>query len=382
MYLRLPMLAVPPVTPLIHDSLRINETWIGVLTMLPTLLFALVAIPGSYLIARLGVYRTLIVGLVLVGLGSGLRGAVADRWFLLSMTLVMGGGIALMQPAMPSLARAWYPHRVGFATAIYSNGWLVGELISASLTLPVLLPLLGGSWRLSFAVWAVPVIAILALLVRCRPPDEPKPPPGALDPATWWPDWSDRRIWVLGLVLGGTSALYFGTNTFLPDFLYATGRSQLVGISLAALNGAQLAASLLLMVAAHRLVARRAPFICGSVLLLASVVELALAPGVWIVAGAAGIGFACSLMLVLTLALPPILTEPAQTHRVAAPIFAIGYLGAFITALAGGLLWDFTGMPVLAFLPSAMYAVAMIGLSRMIRVSRHSTAGSGAVSDS
>lgn len=367
MYLRLPILAVPPVAPLIHRSLGVNETWIGVLTMLPTLLFALVAVPGAFLIARLGLRRTLIAGMVLVGLGSGLRGAFADRWFLLAMTLVMGSGIALMQPAMPSLARAWYPRRVGFATALYTNGWLVGELVAASLTLPLMLPLAGGSWRLSFAIWAAPAAVILALLAYARPPAAAAPA-GTSSLAGWRPDWRDRRIWVLGLMLGGSSALYFGTNTFLPDFLHATGRADLVSASLATLNGAQMAASMLLIMAARRVVGRRAPFLCGGLLALVSAATLIVAPGNWILAGAAGIGFATSWILVLTLALPPILAEPGETHRLSAPIFAIGYLCSFVTALAGGWLWDLTGTPYFAFLPAAAYTLALIGLSLMIRV--------------
>lgn len=365
--LRLPILAVPPLAPLLHRSLGINETWMGVLTMLPVLLFALIAIPGAWLIARLGLRRTLFLGLALVGLGSGLRGAIADRWFLLAMTLVMGTGIAMMQPAMPSLARAWYPRRVGFATALYSNGWLVGELIAASLTLPVLLPLVGGSWRLVFAVWAAPVVIILALLASARPPEQ-MARAGNRERVDWRPDWRDKRVWLLGLMLGGTSALYFGTNTYLPDFLHATGRADLVNASLTTLNGAQMAASLLLMVAARHLVARRAPFVLGGGLAVISAITVITASGDWILAGAAGVGFATSWMLILTLALPPILTKPEETHRLSAPIFAIGYLCSFIVALAGGWLWDWSGTPYLAFLPAAGYALVLIGLSMMVRL--------------
>ncbi len=55
--LRLTILAVPPVIPLIHDDLNLNATQIGVLTGLPSIMLALAAVPGSLLIARLGVTR-------------------------------------------------------------------------------------------------------------------------------------------------------------------------------------------------------------------------------------------------------------------------------------------------------------------------------------
>ena len=52
-----------------------------------------------------------------------------------------------MQPSMPPLVRAWLPDRIGFATAVYTNGLLIGEVLPVALTLPLVLPLVGGSWR-------------------------------------------------------------------------------------------------------------------------------------------------------------------------------------------------------------------------------------------
>src|SRR5664279_31585 len=42
--LRLTILAVPPVIPLIHDGLKLNATQIGILTGLPSMLFAIAAV--------------------------------------------------------------------------------------------------------------------------------------------------------------------------------------------------------------------------------------------------------------------------------------------------------------------------------------------------
>ena len=76
--LRLTILAVPPVIPLIHDELGLSATEIGFLTGLPSMLFALAAVPGSLLIARLGVKAALVVGLALTAIGGALRGALPD----------------------------------------------------------------------------------------------------------------------------------------------------------------------------------------------------------------------------------------------------------------------------------------------------------------
>src|SRR5258708_21598300 len=103
--LRFTNLAVPPVIPLIHDELGLSATQIGILTGLPSMLFASAAVPGSLLIARLGVRNALVVGLVLTAMGGALRGALPDLSWLYAMTIVMGAGVAIMQVTMPPAVR-------------------------------------------------------------------------------------------------------------------------------------------------------------------------------------------------------------------------------------------------------------------------------------
>ena len=142
--LRLTILAVPPVIPLIHDDLHMSATQVGILTGLPSLLLALAAVPGSLLIARTGVLAALTIGLLLNAVGGALRGAINDVLWLYAMTIVMGAGVAIMQVAMPPAVRAWVPQRrIAFATAVYTNGLLIGEILPVALMLPLVLPLVG-----------------------------------------------------------------------------------------------------------------------------------------------------------------------------------------------------------------------------------------------
>ncbi len=138
--LRLTILAVPPVIPRIHDELALNATQVGILTGLPSMMFAIAAVPGSLLIARLGVTAALVVGLTLNAVGGALRGLLPDVYWLYAMTVAMGAGVAVMQVAMPPAVRAWAPQRIAFATAIYTNGLIVGEILPVALTLPLVLP--------------------------------------------------------------------------------------------------------------------------------------------------------------------------------------------------------------------------------------------------
>jgi CP family cyanate transporter-like MFS transporter len=254
--LRLTLLAIPPLIPLIHRDLRMNETGVAILTGLPVLLLAVAAVPGSLLTARLGARRAVIVGLLVTAVASGLRGVGPSAAMVYGMTFLMGTGIAITQPAIPTIIGEWFPARVGLGTGIYVNGLLVGETLGAALTLPVVLPLVNGHWGACLAVWAVPVMLTVLMiggLARFLPGVSGTPH------TPWWPDWTGAMTWRLGLLLGGASAAYFGANTFIPDFLHATGRPHLVGASLTILNAAQLPSSLVAAIVAPVIVGRRAP---------------------------------------------------------------------------------------------------------------------------
>ncbi|TAM57742.1 MFS transporter [bacterium] len=343
---------------MLRADLHLNEKAIAALTGLPVLLLAAAAIPGSLLIARLGARRALIAGLLAVTVSSALRGAGPSSAMLFAMTFVMGVGIAVVQPAVPTLINQWLARSVGLATAIYTNGLLVGEALSASLTIPLLLPLLGGNWMLSLAWWAVPVLLSTGVIARWAP-RSPEPSAAARARA-WIPDWRDSSTWVLGMVQGGGSSLYFAANAFIPGYLHATGHAGLVGPCLSALNVGQLPATIVVALAARQLVGRRLPLIAAGVL---SAVGLALflsGTTTGLVAGAALFGFCAAAVLILTLALAPLLADDADVHRLSAGMFTIGYGYAFALPMLGGAVWDASGIPATAFVPVALGALTVV----------------------
>jgi len=267
-----------------------------------------------------------------------------------------------MQPAMPPLVRTWLPERIGFGTAIYTNGLLVGEILPVALTLPLVLPLVAQSWRLAFAAWAIPVAAIALVLIALAPRETAR----AAAPLRWWPDWRSGLIWRLGLMFGANNATYFSANAFIPDFLHHAGRPELIDATLSALNIGQLPASFLLLVWANRVVGRPWPYVACGALMLASVVGIVSGPGWLIVTSAAVLGFAGAATLTLMLALPPLLSEPDDVHRLTAAMFTISYSCAVILPVVSGLAWDASGLPAAAFVPIALCGAVMLALAPTI----------------
>ena len=371
--LRLTILAVPPVIPLIHDDLHLTETQVGILSGLPMVLFAAAAIAGSLMIARLGALTALLIGLLLCAAGSAVRGIGPSMAMLYFGTIVTAFGVAVMQPALPPLVRAWVPSGIGFATAVYTNGLIIGEIFPAALTIPLVLPMLRQSWQWDFVFWAVPV-AIIAAIIFGLAPRAPATVPTAAS-RRWMPDFRNPMIWRIGLLLGSVNATYFSMNGFLPDYLTHTGRPDLINAALTALNtrpdpGVVSAAGFGRPHGAHAC----GPMCCAGVVALASLLAIVFLGGVWVIVGCAVWGCCGAAILVLILALPPLISPPEDVHRVASGMFAISYSCAVIVPIIGGVLWDLTGWHLAPFIPIGICALVVIGLAPTIVLREKSAA--------
>jgi CP family cyanate transporter-like MFS transporter len=325
-------------------------------------------VPGSLLIARLGAVRALLTGLMLTAIGGALRGALPAVAWLYAMTVVTGLGVAIMQPAMPVLVRRWAPRRIGLATAVYTNGLLIGEIVPVTLTIPLVLPLV-RTWQLDLAAWSVPVLAI-ALLVLVTSPRGRDAEHDEGGRPHWWPNWREPLIWRLGLIFGGVNAMYFGCNTFLPDYLASRGRPDLISGALTALNFGQLPASLLLLAVAGRMERRVWPYVGFGLVALGGAVAIATTASIWTIAAAAAVGFACAGVLVLALALPPLLCVPADVGRTSAAMFTISYALGMGVAVISGAAWDVTGVPSAAFVPISFCALLLLALPATLPLAR------------
>src|SRR5213080_4679131 len=359
--LRLSILAVPPVIALIQSDQRLSGTEVGLLSGLPTILFAMAALPGSLLIARLGALPTLVTGFVIAGIASALRA-----------TIIMSVGIAISQPALPPLVRQWLPQRVSLGTALFTNGVLVGETLPVMLTIPLVLPLVGASWRWALAMWGVPLVLIALLTLALAPAREQAA--SAAPASGWWPDWRNPLTWQIGVLFGSVNGVYFCSNAFLPGYLTDAGRPDLISAALTALNFGQLPASFLLLATADRFVRRAWPFmVCGSLMLLC-LGGIVLTASLWTVACAGVLGFVGAAVFPLALTLPPLLSAPAAVARVSAAVFTVSYSQALLVSVLSGAAWDLGASPRFAFLPMAISALPLLFLAPLIRFRRRDRA--------
>jgi CP family cyanate transporter-like MFS transporter len=371
--LRLSILAVPPVIALIQADLHLSGTEVGVLSGLPMILFAIAALPGSLFIARLGALPTLVAGFLIAGVASALRGAILDVFALYAATVVMSAGIAITQPALPPLVRKWLPHHVSLGTALYTNGLLMGETLPVMFTIPLVLPLVEGSWRWALAFWGVPLV-LIALLTVALAPAAKEPAATPADRHNWWPDWRNPLTWQIGILLGSVNGVYFACNAFLPGHLTEAGRPDLISAALTALNFGQLPASFILLATADRFVRRAWPFVVCGVLFLLCLAGMVTTASLWTVVWAGVLGFLGAVVFTLALTLPPLLSAPADIGRMSAAVFATSYTQALLVSVLSGVAWDLGGTARFAFLPMAINTLPLLILSPLIRFRRAQSA--------
>jgi len=346
--MRLTLLAVPPVIPLIHEELRLSETQIGLLVGLPLAMFAVAAVPGSLLIARIGPSLAAVCGMAVATVAGAARGAAGDVWTLYAAATAAGTGIAVMQPGMPMLVREWMPARIAAGTIAYSSGMVVGATLPPVLTLGFVLPLAAGSWRVDLLLWAVPPALMTVVFFLLSPKRRDHELNMEMTPATigalWWPDWENPLVWLLGFSFGANSGPFFVANAFLGDYLADRGQAHLLGAALGALNGAQLGGLVLLIAMAGRLQRRAWPFMLfGPAMLAAFLGFIFLPTPLVIIICSALIGVSTSVTMTAVLALPPLLAEPADVSRTAAGMLTIAYTCAIVIPTICGALWDLTG---------------------------------------
>jgi CP family cyanate transporter-like MFS transporter len=339
--LRGPFAAVGPVLDELGDELSLSTAALAVVAALPLVCFGLLSPFAPVLAARIGLHRAALAATAVLLLGVLLRLGGATGLFV--GTVLLTGGIAVVNVLLPALARAEYGTRSAVVLGASTGAMAFSASLGAGFAQPVT-DLTGSAVR-GLAVWAIPVLAALlglALLTRRRPDGAaPLPAPGRRTAIL-----RDRVALAVMMFFGLQSLAFYAMLTWLPAILEdEAGVSPVAAGGLVALTVA-VGAPLSLLV--PPMAARRpgqALWVLVAVLpATAGVVGLLVAPGaapaVWSILF--GIGTGASFPLAMTLVLVRS-RDVAQTGRLSAASQSVGYLLAATGPLAVGLLHEATG---------------------------------------
>jgi CP family cyanate transporter-like MFS transporter len=378
--LRSVILAVPPILPLLQHDLGLSYTETGLLTALPILMFGAAAWLSGLMIGRIGGRAAVTIGLVLLAAGTLLRVVLPTIFFLYLFTILLSLGIALAQTSAPVLARSWFPKQIGFVTALFTDGLIIGEALGAGVTVPIMVRFLGvDAWQATFVLWGVPVVAMLVLWFWLAPRRPAKiATPIAPIPVTNVEAVSNpaisavpvKRVRVsalhMGIILGSGSLIYFGMNSWIAAYNLAIHHPGYTPLTLTLLNLCQLPASLAITFFAQQIAGRRWPFIIAGFVCACSLAGWIFTPVILEPLWAILLGAASAVVFTLGLSLPPLLAEPGNVAKLTGLTLSISYTTAFIGPFVGGGLWDIFHLPPVAFLPVAAASIALIVLGVML----------------
>ena len=335
--------AISPLLPTIRRETGISAAVGGLLTTIPLLCMGVLAPLAPRLARRFGVEHVIAAGLVVL-MTSMLVRSVPGIAALFGGTLLLGAS-ASGYVLVPGVIKRRFGPRHGPVIGLFSTGGLVGSVLGAGATVP-LMHATGLSWRATLAVWAV--VAMVTLFIWLPQMGSTVASDAQLQvPA--YPAlrhlYRDHLAWQVALYYGMQNLIYNGAAAWLPSLFVAHGVSQsTAGLLLATVSLTGMATTFSVPVLATRR-PTQGPLVVATVALIATgLIGMLVAPVTgaiaWMIMFGLGQGAAFSLGLSLIL-----LRSSDEQHAIelSGMTQTFGYLFSALGPVGLGVVHDVTG---------------------------------------
>lgn len=372
--------AVSPVLPDIRADLHMSSATAGLLTSLPVLCFALGAPAAAWLGRRLGIYRALLLGCLVIALATVIR-PYAGTWLLLAATVLLGLAMTIGNVLMPVAIKRDFGSAAGRITGVSTASLSTGAALAAGLT-PALAVWLG--WRHALAAWAI-LALVAAFALSGRAAHRRGSPPAPTAPTAPTPRRSrvsgaglrtNPVAWAVTAFLGLQSVTYYAVTAWMPTLLRDTAGLSLAdaGLAMSLFQVLGIPGTLLVPLLIHRGRDQRTLGVTIGVAWLVMILGLVLAPGLWPVwCAAGGIVQGMGISYAFTI----LVLRSADDHvaaRLSAMMQLLGYIvgasGPFLVGLIHGATgsWALAMVPVWLAAGGLVVAALVAGRDRLVRV--------------
>ncbi|ENZ7483701.1 CynX/NimT family MFS transporter [Klebsiella aerogenes] len=354
--LRVTFTGIAPLLDAIRAEYQLTTAQTGLLTTLPLLAFGLVSPLAAGVARRFGIERSLLLAMVIICLGIGLRSLPSAAWLYIGTALI-GCGIALGNVLLPGLIKRDFSGHVARMTGAYSI--TMGAAAAAGSAMVVPLALAGFGWRGALLLLMVfPLLALLLWLPQAR--RQATTPMTGSGAAHNRGIWRSALAWQVTLFLGINSLVYYVIVGWLPAILQSMGYSEAQAGSLhGLLQLATAAPGLAIPLVLHRLKDQRGIAVLVALMCVVSTLGLWLLPGqavIWTLIF--GFGSGATMILGLTF----IGLRASSAHQAAAlsgMAQTIGYLLAACGPPLIGKIHDAYGNWHIPLIIVALIAVVM-----------------------
>ena len=215
----------PLVDPII-DDLGMTYSQMGLVLGAWQLVYIATAYPLGALIDKLGVRRSLGIGIFIVWLSLVLRGVATDFPTLFLAVALFGVGGPIISIGAPKVVSLWFQgNQRGLAAGIYTTGPVSGAAIALATAASVVMPLT-GTWRgISLVYGGVVLVVMLLWWVFARDIESPPESAGRRAEAsvslleTLRALLRIRNVQVIVVLAVATFLLNHGLNNWLPTLL-------------------------------------------------------------------------------------------------------------------------------------------------------------------
>ncbi|MFD3206287.1 CynX/NimT family MFS transporter [Pseudomonas sp. LS_2] len=216
------IVSVGPLLPAIILELGLSHTEAALLTVIPTLLMGLLALPAPWLAHRYGRDRVILAALLVLGCAIALRTFASSAGQLFAATAGVGAGIAIAGTLFSSYVKARAPGRLALFMGIYATAIGMGSTVAAAST-GLLEQVLQG-WRWASGAWVLPVLlAALAWLLVERRSLGNRPAAGNT-PMPSMP-WSNATAWLIALFFACNTVVFYALIAWLAPLYSELGES-------------------------------------------------------------------------------------------------------------------------------------------------------------
>ena len=210
--------SVTPLLPLVIDDYAVSRASASLLIALPTVVKALVGLPGSLIINRFGLNRTFALSWFMIGLLT-LSPAVSDFSTMILLRLFYGLGAGLIMTASAALIMQWFPPReVPVVNTLLLLVIVTGTAVSVTLAVPMSQMM---RWETVLGVFgAVGLLGAIAWSLFGRTRQEATDAREVFTLRDLWLVFRNRTVFLL--VVGDALVFinYAAITSWLPAFLH------------------------------------------------------------------------------------------------------------------------------------------------------------------
>jgi CP family cyanate transporter-like MFS transporter len=312
----------------------------SLLTTVPVVCLGLFGMLAPRIARRLGTERAVLALLMVLALGTALRGLGTPAALLVGAILA-GAGIGVTNVLLPGIVKRDFPDKAALMTGVYTMALCAGAAVAAGATLPIARAA-GGSWATALAFWTIPAVIAAAVWLTQIPPRQGQAGHAGV---TVRGLWTDPLAWQVTLFMGLQSSLAYSVFGWLAPILRDRGvEGVAAGIMVSVSIMVQVAAALVAPSLATRGRDQRLAALLCMVFSVAGFWGCIFAPlgTVWLWVVVLGIGQGAAFAVALTL----VVLRSRDAH-VAAHLSSmsqgVGYTLASGGPLLIGLLHDWTG---------------------------------------